>query len=113
MLYVDIMARNAFRTICFMNADRSAQFQSRSEPVASDPSASPTASSAAEATDSATADRLLRQVRLNSLSLDSEDDLMSIVRQHTPQAVTGLWPEAALINHSCMPNSVLVAYRDR
>lgn len=50
-------------------------------------------------------DRLYSIVNTNVLGEEFQDQALSSLRGEDSQGHIGLWPEAALINHSCCPNS--------
>lgn len=52
-------------------------------------------------------------VRFNSWGTEYEDLGLTGCRGCEPKAVIGVWPEAAMMNHSCAPNTVLMAIHDR
>jgi SET and MYND domain-containing protein len=54
------------------------------------------------------AEQLQQMILENAYSEPSEDSGASLLRELTPESVTGLWPEFALLNHSCAPNTVAV-----
>jgi SET and MYND domain-containing protein len=53
-------------------------------------------------------EQLQQLISENAYSEPSEDSGASLLRELTPESVTGLWPEFALLNHSCAPNTVAV-----
>jgi hypothetical protein len=53
-------------------------------------------------------EQLAQLVAENAYSEASEDLGAALLRELDPEAVTGLWPEYALLNHSCSPNTVAV-----
>eukprot|EP00775_Hariotina_reticulata_P012152 gene12152-12290_t len=63
------------------------------------------AGQALEAEDTAQLTQLIAE---NAYSEASEDLGAALLRELDPEAVTGLWPEYALLNHSCSPNTVAV-----
>ncbi|KAL6759949.1 hypothetical protein V8C86DRAFT_2564301 [Haematococcus lacustris] len=50
-------------------------------------------------------EELARVLRFNAITLPSTDPVLARCRNEATQVVTGLWPEAALLNHSCVPNT--------
>jgi SET and MYND domain-containing protein len=52
--------------------------------------------------------QLQQLIAENAYSEASEDIGASLLRELSPESVTGLWPEFALLNHSCAPNTVAV-----
>lgn len=87
-------------------------FDGSADSTASTPDLLPAAAGDAPARP-ADAERIYHQVKLNSITFESEDDLMCLLRQRAPQRVAGLWREAAFINHSCVPNAVMYVVGDR
>jgi hypothetical protein len=53
-------------------------------------------------------EQLQQIISENAYSEPSEDAGASLLRELSPESVTGLWPEFALLNHSCAPNTVAV-----
>jgi hypothetical protein len=50
-------------------------------------------------------DRVKALVRHNSLSMPHQDLTTTTLRQEQLVSATGIWPLAALVNHSCAPNT--------
>lgn len=55
-----------------------------------------------------TSDQIQQIIAENTYSEISEDIGASLLRELDPEGITGLWPEYALLNHSCAPNTVAV-----
>ena len=53
-------------------------------------------------------ERIRRIVELNCFGEDYSDPAASACRGEVPCSFVGLWPEFALLNHSCMPNSCMM-----
>ncbi|KAF6254006.1 hypothetical protein COO60DRAFT_1703525 [Scenedesmus sp. NREL 46B-D3] len=53
-------------------------------------------------------EQLQQLISENAYSELSEDAGASLLRELSPESVTGLWPEFALLNHDCAPNTVAV-----
>ncbi|KAF8063050.1 hcp [Scenedesmus sp. PABB004] len=51
---------------------------------------------------------LAAAVAENAFAVASEDAGAALLRELQPEAVAGLWPEYALLNHDCAPNTVAV-----
>jgi hypothetical protein len=55
-------------------------------------------------------DRLLDIADINTRVL-VEDDRLTADADAEPQILTGIWPEAALMQHSCSPNTTVLVHK--
>ena len=54
------------------------------------------------------AEELQQIISENAYGEAAEDLGAALLRELDPEAVAGLWPEYALLNHSCVPNTLAV-----
>jgi hypothetical protein len=64
--------------------------------------------SIASVTCSFSAQELQQIISENAYGESAEDLGAALLRELDPEAVAGLWPEYALLNHSCVPNTLAV-----
>ncbi|EFJ50130.1 hypothetical protein VOLCADRAFT_104079 [Volvox carteri f. nagariensis] len=57
--------------------------------------------------------RLLRLLSRTAIADDSQDPAAMQARHQKPMGYVGLWPEAALMGHSCVPNTSQLVVADR
>ncbi|GLI67755.1 hypothetical protein VaNZ11_012008 [Volvox africanus] len=57
--------------------------------------------------------RVMSLLQFNLLAEGTQDGAATIARSGPLMSVAGIWPEVALINHSCAPNAATVLLQDR
>jgi SET and MYND domain-containing protein len=88
--------------------DQQAHDSSASTAAAANPAAAGGDASIASIACPLSTEQLQQIISENAYSEPSEDAGASLLRELSPESVTGLWPEFALLNHSCAPNTVAV-----
>jgi hypothetical protein len=69
-------------------------------------------SSSSSPADQQDEDRLLDIADINTRVL-IEDDRLAAAAGAEPQTLTGIWPEAGLMQHSCSPNTTVLVHKVR
>ncbi|GIL64435.1 hypothetical protein Vafri_18357 [Volvox africanus] len=57
--------------------------------------------------------RVMSLLQFNLLAEGTQDGAATIARSGPLMSVAGIWPEVALVNHSCAPNAAAVLLQDR
>lgn len=73
----------------------------------------PTSSSTSQTSNPLSEDVMMRMVAQNAISEEKQDLAASASRGSDLSSLLGIWPEAALANHSCLPSAVVYALDDR